>query len=146
MPDKDDSAPVGDRPARFAAIGIAAGRIAIGAGIWLAPERTWRALGLGGTPAAGAALALGRMAATRDLVLGAAALAALGDRERLRRVSAATAVVDAGDVLAFALTLREGGELREAGIRGLAAALPATLVGAWIARRLASEATEPYLS
>ena len=110
MPYGDDPAPPVDRLARLAAIGTAAGRIAIGAGIWLAPERSWRALGLAGTPAAGAALALGRMAATRDIVLGAAALAALGDRERLRRVAAGTAVVDAGDVLAFGLALREGGE------------------------------------
>ncbi len=136
MPYGDDPAPPVDRLARLAAIGTAAGRIAIGAGIWLAPERSWRALGLAGTPAAGAALALGRMAATRDIVLGAAALAALGDRERLRRVAAGTAVVDAGDVLAFGLALREGGEVRDAAIRGLAAALPATLAGAWVAYRL----------
>jgi hypothetical protein len=122
-----------DRLPRLAAIGLAAGRLAIGAGIWLAPERSWKALGLGGTE--GRALVLGRLAASRDLVLGAWTLAALDHPERLSKVTAAVAAVDGADSLAFALALRDGPELRQAAVRGLAAAVPATLVGAWVASR-----------
>jgi len=125
-----------ERLPRLAAIGLAAGRLAIGAGIWLAPERSWRALGFGDRRPAGPALVLGRLAASRDLVLGAWVLAALDDPERLSRVVGAVAAVDGADALAFALTLREGSELRQAAVRGLVAAVPATLVGAWAASRL----------
>ena len=130
----NELAPHPDRPARLTAIGLAAGRIAIGAGIWLAPQRSWKALGLGGTE--GRALVLGRLAATRDLVLGAWTLAVLDDPERLRRVVGAVAAVDGADSVAFALALRAGPELRQAAVRGLAAAVPATLAGAWVASRL----------
>ena len=87
------------------AIGLAAGRIAIGAGIWPAPTAAWRALGLGAPDPR--ALALGRLAASRDLVLGAWQLAAFGDRRRLRRVTAAVAAVDGADALTFALAARD---------------------------------------
>jgi hypothetical protein len=120
---------------RLAAIGLAAGRLAIGAGIWLAPRRSWKALGFEDHQPQGPALVLGRLAASRDLALGAWTLAALQDPERLRRVVATVAVVDGADSLAFALALREGPELRQAAIRGLVAAIPATLVGAWAASR-----------
>jgi hypothetical protein len=127
-------APQPDQPARLIAIGLAAGRIAIGAGIWLAPQRSWKALGLGDTE--GRALVLGRLAASRDLVLGAWTLAVLDDPERLRRIVGAVAALDGADSVAFALALREGPELRQAAVRGLAAAVPATLAGAWVASRL----------
>ena len=130
----DDLAP--ERLPRLVAIGLAAGRLAIGAGIWLAPERSWKALGFGDRRPEGPALVLGRLAATRDLAIGAWTLAALEDPERLRRVVATVATVDGADSLAFALVLREGPELRQAAIRGLVAAVPATLVGAWAASRL----------
>jgi hypothetical protein len=119
---------------RLTALMLALGRCAIGAGIWLAPERSWKALGLGGTE--GRALVLGRLAASRDLLLGAWTLAVLDDRERLRRAAAAVAAVDAADALAFALALGEGEEMREAAVRGLVAAVPATLAGAWVAHKL----------
>ena len=119
------------------AIGLAAGRIAIGAGIWAAPTAAWRALGLGAPDPR--ALAVGRLAASRDLVLGAWQLAALGDRRQLRRVTAAVAAVDGADALAFALAARDP-ETRGAGVRGLAAALPATVVGALLANRLRAPA------
>lgn len=115
------------------AIGLAAGRIAIGAGIWAAPTAAWRALGLG-TPDP-RALAIGRLAASRDLVLGAWQLGALGDPRRLRRVTAAVAAVDGADALTFALATRDP-DTRGAGVRGLAAALPAAVVGGWLAHRL----------
>ena len=136
MPDSDDSARVDDPLARWVAVGLAVGRVAIGAGIWLAPGVAWKALGFG-QPPEGAALVLGRLAATRDLVLGGWQLAAIDDPEALRRIVAAGTLVDAADALAFGLALRENA-MREAAIRGLAAAVPATLAGAWMARRLAA--------
>ena len=73
-------------------------------------------------------------------MLGAWTLAALDDRERLRAGRRrAVAAVDGADALAFGSRSREGPELREAAIRGLAAALPATLAGAWVASRLQDE-------
>jgi hypothetical protein len=110
----------------------AGARIAIGLGMLAAPEPALRALGFDEvTPAS---LALGRVAGVRDLVLGAATLAALGDRDRLRTATLANAVADSGDTLAFGLAI--GSTERTAGMRGIAAALPAAIVGGWIAWRL----------
>ena len=115
---------------KLLAASLAAGRIAIGAGLWLAPERAASALGLDGVDAR--SLMLGRIAASRDLILGVWQLSALDDSAALRRVSTAAAVADAGDTLTFALATAEGSE-RRAGLRGLALALPATLAGVWLA-------------
>jgi hypothetical protein len=122
-----------DRLARLIAVALAGGRLAIGAGIWLAPRFVARSLGFGEPGAA--ALALGRIAATRDLVLGTWQARALDDRDEMRRATRATVLADAGDALTFALALRDD-EGRTAGIRGLAGALPATLAGLWLIRRL----------
>lgn len=119
---------------RLVASALAAGRLAIGAGIWLAPGLSARALGF--DPLDPKGLALGRIAATRDLVMGAWLLGALDDRDSLRRAAAATAVADAGDALTFALLLGGRGELRTAGMRGLAGAVPAAAAGMWLTRRL----------
>lgn len=119
---------------RTTAIALATGRLAIGAGIWLAPGLAAKALGFDSIDAK--ALALGRIAASRDLVLGAWQLSSLDDSESLRRASLAVALVDAGDALAFALAAA-GGEARRAGFRGLAGAVPATIAGAWLVSRLA---------
>ena len=72
-----------------------AGRIAIGVGMLTAPEPSLRALGFSDVGPATAAL--GRIAGIRDLVLGAATLAAFDDPARLRAASLANAVADAGD-------------------------------------------------
>lgn len=125
---------VTDEPlVRTTAIALATGRLAIGAGIWLAPGLAAKALGFDSIDAK--ALALGRIAASRDLVLGAWQLSSLDDSESLRRASLAVALVDAGDALAFALAAA-GGEARAAGFRGLAGAVPATIAGAWLVSRL----------
>jgi hypothetical protein len=126
-----------ERLERLAGAGLAAGRLAIGAGLWLAPHPTARALGFAHLDPP--ALALARIAATRDLALGAWQLSALGDRDRVRRAAAAIAAVDAGDALTFALALGAGGEVRAAGLRGLPGAAAAALGGAWLARRLRAE-------
>jgi len=117
---------------RVAAIALAGGRIAIGAGLWVAPRPTLRALGFAEPDAQ--ALTVARIAGTRDLVLGAWQTTTLGDRERLARATVAAAACDAGDALAFALALGAGE--RRAGLRGLAGAVPATALGLGLARAL----------
>jgi len=112
------------------AAGMALGRIAIGAGLWLAPQLTSKSLGLPGLDAR--ALMLGRIAASRDLVLGVWQMSAIGDPDALRKVSLAAAAADVGDTLTFALATVEGSE-RKAGVRGVALALPAALAGAYLA-------------
>jgi hypothetical protein len=109
-----------------------AGRIAIGVGMLAAPEPSLRALGFSDVGPATAAI--GRIAGIRDLVLGVATLAAFDDPARLRAASLANAVADAGDAAAFAIALRTNE--RTAGIRGIAAALPAAAAGAWVTWRL----------
>jgi hypothetical protein len=114
------------------ATGLAAARLGIGAGLWLAPAQALGALGFDRIEASG--LALARIAATRDLVLGAWQLAgSAGARER-RRASLACAVSDGGDAVAFCLALGDT-STRRARRRGLAAAIPAALVGLWLARQ-----------
>ena len=110
----------------------AAGRITIGIGMLAAPGRALRALGF--NEVGPATTAVGRIAGVRDLVLGVVTLAALEDRDRLRTATLANAVADAGDALAFGVAL--GTAERTAGARGIAAALPAAIAGAWTAWRL----------
>jgi hypothetical protein len=108
------------------------GRIAIGIGMLAAPELSLRALGVAGVGPA--TVMVSRVAGIRDLVLGVATLAALEDRDRLRAATLASAAADAGDTFAFGVAL--GTEERSAGARGLVAALPAAIAGAWTAWRL----------
>ncbi|HEY7267250.1 MAG TPA: DUF4267 domain-containing protein [Solirubrobacterales bacterium] len=107
-------------------------RIAFGVGMLAAPERALRPLGFSEvTPAT---VAVTRVAGVRDLVLGLVTVAALFDRDRLRAATLANTVADAGDTLAFGIAL--SGEEREAGLRGVAAALPAAVAGIWTRWRL----------
>ena len=120
---------------RLLAIGLASGRLAIGVGLWATPGLAAKALGFGELDSR--ALALARIAASRDLVLGAWQLASLDDPERLRTATIAVAAADAGDALTFALALRaDDRETRFAGMRGLPAAAAASAAGAWLASRL----------
>ena len=118
---------------RLVAIGLAAGRLAIGAALWTAPQRSGRALGFASLDETG--LALARVAASRDLVLGVWQLSAL-DRDRLRQATVGVAAADAGDAITFALALRGSDATRTAGLRGLPAAAAATVAGAWLAAHL----------
>jgi hypothetical protein len=114
------------------AIALGAGRVTIGAGFWIAPGLSARVLGFPDID--GRTLILARLAATRDLVLGGWQLGSLDNPARLRTASAAGAIADAGDALAFALALRsEDRATRRAGLRGLAAAAPAAIAGAGLA-------------
>ena len=114
---------------RGVAIALAAGRLAIGAGFWLAPRVSARALGFEGADER--LVAVGRLAGSRDLALGAWQLATLGDRDALRRATATIAAVDAADALVFGLALRSE-STRSAGLRGLPAAAGASLAGVWL--------------
>lgn len=119
---------------RATVIGLTTGRLAIGTSIWLAPSFAAKTLGFGSLDSR--ALALARIAASRDLVLGAWQLASLRKRSSLRRASLGIAAADAGDALTFALMLGERDQRHVAALRGISAALPASLAGAWLFRRL----------
>lgn len=120
---------------RAPALLSALGRIAIGAGLALVPHRALRALGF--DRPGPELVAVARLAGGRDIVLGAVTVAALGDARRLRAASLANAAVDAGDAATFAAALAGGDPaVRTAGLRGIAAAVPATLGGLWVAGRL----------
>lgn len=116
--------------ARAAGLGLGLGRLAIGAGLWLAPRQAARALGFDELDSRG--LVLGRLAGTRDFLLGLAQLSALGDPPRFQHVARAGMVADAADAIAFAAAISQGE--RVAGLRGLALAVPATVLGFWLAR------------
>ena len=118
---------------RAFAIGSGLGRIAIGVGLAFAPRRALAVLGFEDSPSV---LAVSRLAGGRDIVIGALTLAAMDDAESLRVASLASAAVDAGDAATFGASLLSGAGPREAAWRGLAAAVPATLAGLWVARRL----------
>jgi hypothetical protein len=108
------------------------GRVALGISMLAAPEPALRALGFKQiTPAT---VIVTRVAGIRDLVLGAVTLGALDDRHRLRAATVANAAADAGDTLAFTGALGTGEW--DAGVRGLAAALPALVAGVWTTWRL----------
>jgi hypothetical protein len=119
---------------RAVSIAIGAGRIAIGLGLAASPEIAMRMLGF--PRYSPETLVVSRVAGARDIVMGAATLLALGDRRRLAAAHLANAAADAGDAATFGAALASSDELREAGLRGLAAAVPATIVGLWAAARL----------
>jgi len=123
---------VPDAVVRVLSAGNGAGRIAIGVGLMLAPERALEVLGF---PDAGpGAVVISRIAGVRDIVLGVNTILALDDPARLRAASLANAGADTGDALTFSLAL--GGEGDAAARRGIAAAVPAALASLWAARRL----------
>lgn len=135
--------PVTAPDVRALVLALSLGRVAIGAGLALAPRRALAALGF--RHASETTVTVARIAGGRDLVMGVAALAARNDRGRLRGATLANAAADACDVATFAAAigaaggsgrLGRGDGVRAAGLRGVAAALPATLAGLWVARRL----------
>jgi hypothetical protein len=117
---------------RIVAIGLGAGRVAIGAGLWLAPGLVSKTLGFDEPDAR--TLALARIAATRDLVLGSSQIRSVDDPRARERAAVAGAVCDAGDAVAFALALRDPAT-RAAGVRGVPLAVAATIAGVWLASR-----------
>jgi Domain of unknown function (DUF4267) len=123
-----------DPLARALALAIGAGRIAIGAGVLLAPQASLRALGFPATDASGKALA--KLAGGRDVALGALALAARDDREALRSACIAGIAADAGDALSLGSAAARGESLGHAGTLGAASGAAAALAGTWAVNRL----------
>jgi hypothetical protein len=120
--------------ARSLALALAGGRLAIGAGIWAAPDLAGRALGFGRLDPKARALA--RLAGTRDIALGALALVALEDVDRTRAIVATNAVVDAGDAVTFGLALTRGEGIGAAAGLGVLTAGVATVSGLILASKL----------
>ncbi len=113
---------------------MAAGRIAIGVGIWAAPSIA--AKGLGMKSFVGESLALARLAGTRDVLLGGWLAAELKEGGSPLAPAVALTACDAADALTFALLAGRGGDDVKPGLQGLAAAGPATALGAWLVARL----------
>lgn len=130
--EQDGAAPI-DPLARSGAIAIALARVGIGIA---ALALTWPALSALGFERPGAAgVALARLAGGRDVALGLHALAAGGERRRLREATALGAAVDLGDAVAFAALGADPGA-RATALRNAPLGAVAALAGAWIYRRL----------
>lgn len=114
---------------------LAGGRLAIGAGIWFAPQPAAQALGFDELGAR--ELVLARLLATRDLGLGAYLVRGLSNQAGLRPAVQVSVVFDAADAIAFGLLAASGGRYARGGRRGAAAAIAAVGLGAWLNRRLA---------
>lgn len=122
-----------DPRGRQVALVLGGGRVALGVGALFATRPTLQALLFGETDGVGRALA--KLAGGRDLALGLLTLAARDDRETLRALVLAAAVLDAADAFSLGLSARDG-ETRLAGLGGVVSGGSAALVGAWAWRRL----------
>ncbi len=123
-----------DQLARLAVLGIACGRIGIGIGAF---GLTRKALGvLGFERPGGEAVALARLAGSRDIALGLHALVVANDRDRLREAATLGALVDAGDALAFGLALASRDGIDATALKNAPLGAAAALVGVWALRRL----------
>lgn len=123
-----------DPLARGGAIAIAASRIAIGA---VACAFTRPALARIGFPSPSASsVALARLAGARDVALGANALAARGDAERLRNATLLASTVDAADAAAFAVALAGRHGIDRAALMNFPVAAGAVVAGGWVSARL----------
>ena len=115
-------------------LGIAAGRIAIGAGALLATRPALKVLGFEASDTS--ARALTRIAGGRDIAIGLLTIAARDDRAARREAAAAAAAVDLGDAVCFAIAGRDPAAGRAA-VQGILSGGAAAAVGAWAVRRLA---------
>lgn len=122
-----------DPLARQAVLGMAGCRVAIGAATFLATGPALRGAGLGEGNAT--ARAVGKVAGGRDLALGLLTFAVRDDREMLRTVALAAALLDAADAAAFSFAAVEP-ETRRGGAIGVLAGGAAALLGFWAFRRL----------
>ena len=121
-------------PATAVARGLAAGRIAIGTAIWLAPRLSIRALGF--DPENPQAIALARLAGTRDLALGTLTILSLHDLGAARRLGVVNAVVDAADATALTIPFARRHPIGPTAALGAVSAVLAALAGAWTSREL----------
>jgi hypothetical protein len=122
-----------DRRARQIALQIGASRVAMGVGIFLAPQTALRALRFGATDAQGQALA--KLGGARDIAIGSLTLAARNDARALSRTILVSSACDVADAVALGLSARRP-ETRKAGLAGLLSGGVAALSGLWAWRRL----------
>jgi hypothetical protein len=122
-----------DPLARQAVLGMAGSRVGIGAAAFLATGPALRGAGLGEANATGRAI--GKVAGGRDLAIGLLTFAVRDDREMLRTVALAAALLDAADAAAFSFAAVEP-ETRRGGAIGVLAGGGAGLLGLWAVRRL----------
>ena len=125
-----------DPKARQVALQIGASRVAVGVGALLATRPALRLLGFREPEATGTALA--RLAAGRDIALGALTLAARDERRRLRTLLLASSACDVADAVGLGLSARRP-ETRRAGIGGILSGGGAAIAGFWAWRRLGPE-------
>ncbi|HEY0318271.1 MAG TPA: hypothetical protein VGC49_08245 [Solirubrobacterales bacterium] len=118
---------------RQAALGLAAGRLAAGAGALLATRPALRAIGFPEPGATGWSLA--KVLGARDLTMGGLTVAAREDRAALRAATFIATALDAADVIAFGLAAGDP-ETRRAGAAGAATAAAAVVGGIWALHRL----------
>jgi hypothetical protein len=114
-------------------LGIAGGRIAIGAVALLATRPALKVLGFEASDTSARALA--RIAGGRDIAVGLLTFAARDNRAALREISAAAAAVDLGDAVCFGIAGRDPAAGRAA-VQGILSGGAAAAVGAWAVRRL----------
>jgi hypothetical protein len=119
---------------REVALGLGALRIAVGVGALAATSPALRLVALEESDAGSRALA--RLAGSRDVALGALAVAAARDRRLLRAVALVNACVDAADAATFAMPLARREGLDRAALLGVPSAVAASAAGFWLARRL----------
>ena len=108
-------------------------RVGIGTATFLATGPAMRAGGLGEANATGRAV--GKVAGGRDLALGLLTFAVRDDREALRTVALAAALLDAAAAAAFSFAAVEP-ETRSGVAIGVLVGGAAALLGFWAFRRL----------
>ena len=113
---------------------LGAARIGIGASVWAAPGPSVRALGF--DPDNPQVMSLARLAGTRDLVLGGAAVACADDGPAAATMTRLNAAVDALDALAFGIALVRRQGIDRAGLVGSLSAAAAAAFGLALASRL----------
>jgi hypothetical protein len=122
-----------DPLAQQAVLAMAGCRVGIGAAAFLATGPALGAAGLGEANAS--ARAIGKVAGARDVALGLLTFAARENRETLRTLALAAALLDAADAAAFSFAAAEP-ETRRGGAIGVLAGGGAALIGFWAWGRL----------
>ncbi len=122
-----------DLMARRVALGVGAGRLAMGLGIFFATRPALRALRFGETDAQGEALA--KLGGGRDIAIGALTLAVRNDPGALRTTILVSSACDLADAAALGISARNP-ETRGAGFGGVISGGGAAIAGLWAWRRL----------
>lgn len=97
--------------AKAQAMGLSAGRVAVGVSAFLAPERTARLFGFPKADLNASTLTMTRLFAVREIAIGTASLLWLTRHEPTRTFAALNLVVDGGDAIStiVGLASRRGG-------------------------------------